>query len=111
MPGGVLELLDGDDDGDSGPQPSGPQVLLGDEDGDEVGEGGAELLGACVGLGCLVGVAWCVGDGVKVGDGGGVYGSCPVSGAVPSRLAGGGKLSTGTPSMSLAITDVHVRAG
>jgi len=33
-------------------------------------------------------VAWvvgaCVGDGVDVGDGGGVYGSCPLSGAVPS---------------------------
>jgi hypothetical protein len=49
-------------------------VLVGDDEGDEVGDGGgAELLGACVGLGRLVGVvAVGVGCGVKVGDGGGV---------------------------------------
>lgn len=36
------------------------------------GGGGAELLGARVGLGFLVGVAFFVGDGLLVGDGGGV---------------------------------------
>lgn len=107
-----------------GPHPSGPHVLVGDgvDDGvgvgvgaadDDGGGGGAELLGVRVGLGFPVGLAFCVwvGDGLLVGDGGGVYGSCPVTGAVPSRFAGGGKSSTGSPSMSLAITAVHVRAG
>jgi hypothetical protein len=58
--------------------------------------GGAWVVGVDrVGFGFGFGVAFAVAFGV---GGGGVYGVWPWSGAFPSTLAGGGKVSTSVPS-------------
>jgi hypothetical protein len=70
--------------------------------GVDAGGGG----GAWVGVGDGFGVLVFFGFG-----GGGVYGSWPDDGAVPSRFAGGGKSSTGRPSISALIVAAQVAVG
>ena len=109
-------------------------LLLGDVDGDTVGDDEAEgVLDAVgvgvgvrvrVGVGVGVGVAVTVrvgptvtvGDGVRVGVGARVGDGVNVglgrwSPRVGSTFAGGGNLSTGRPARVSLIASVHVRVG
>jgi len=86
-----------------GTQVGGPWLVVGDDGGgaDEVGS----LVGALdVGADDLV----CRDVG---GGGGGVYGAWPVSGGSPVTFAGGGKVSSGTPTRSRFITADQVAVG
>jgi hypothetical protein len=89
-------------------------VQVGDADGVSLGVLVGVSLGVEVALGVEVSLGVEVLDGFCVLEGeggGGTYGAWPVSGAVPSTLAGGGNCSMGSPCMSRCMTCVQVSAG
>ena len=87
-----------------GMQLGGPWLVVGDDGG------GADEVGSLVGGALDVGADDLVCRDVG-GGGGGVYGACPVSGGSPVTFAGGGKVSSGTPTRSRFITAAQVAVG